>query len=357
MKHVFLSFLALLPLCIFSHAVAQSSGVVSGIVLDEEGSPLPFANVLLYSVTNSALIKAGFSGEDGKFMLAPVPEGQYWLKTMFTGYKSDSSAAFFLGKGERHEHPAVKMVEVGASLQEVALTAERPLVSVKPDMLVFNVENTPNAIGENAFNLLRKAPGVMIDNNDNINLLGKSGLRIYVDGKQSPLSGKDLANFLKSIQSSQIESFEIITNPSSKYDAAGNAGIIVIRMRRDKSLGANATVDLGYAIGIYSKYNGSASANYRNRDVSVFGSYSYADAKNREFMDFSRYQDGLALSPINTEMVSLNFNHNFRAGADFFVGKKSTLGVLTSGFISKTIHDNVARTLIKPDTVAAPVSL
>jgi iron complex outermembrane receptor protein len=319
----------------FDISFAQTSGQISGIVLDAEGNPLPFANVLLFSTQDSAMVKAGFSNEEGRYLLTPIPAGNYWLKTQFTGYASDTSAPFAFAEGEQLERPSLKMAEVGTTVNEVQIQAERPLVTVKPDMLVFNVENTPNAIGENAFNLLRKAPGVVIDNNDNIMLLGKSGLRIYIDGKPSPLSAKDLANFLKSVQSNQIESFEIITNPSSKFDAAGNAGIINIKMKRDKNLGANATVDIGFARGMFNKYNGSISANYRNKHFNAFGSYSLATGKSRNWMDFYRVQSATTFDQY-TSMIDDYTNHNFRAGIDFFAGKKSTVGVLASGFISTT---------------------
>lgn len=353
-----LRLLGLLLFCgLSTFSFAQNSGQVSGTVLDAEGNPLPFANVLLFSAKDSSMVKAGFSGEDGRYTLMPIPPGRFWLKTQFTGYSTDSSETFDLAEGQSLERPTLQMAEIGTEMKAVEIQAERPMVTVKPDMLVFNVENTPNAIGENAFNLLRKAPGVVIDNNDNINLLGKSGLRIYIDGKPSPLGGDDLANFLRSIQSTQIESIEIITNPSSKYDAAGNAGIINIKMRRDKNLGGNATVDLGYAIGLYSKYNGSISANYRNKHVAVYGSYSAAKGKSWNFMEFSRHQDSILLDPIRTDMVEDYTNHNFRTGLDFFVSKRSTLGVMASGFISESVNDNASITTITPDSAADPLSI
>jgi iron complex outermembrane receptor protein len=334
---------------------AQSSGEITGKILDAEGNPLPFANVLLFSTQDSAMVKAGFSGEDGKFILMPIAAGNYWAKVTFSGYENRVLEDIKLKDGEKLELPDQQLAEVGTEVGTVEIQAERPLVTVKPDMLVFNVENTPNAIGENAFSLLRKAPGVVIDNNDNVMLLGKSGLRIYIDGKPSPLSAKDLANFLKSVQSNQIESIEIITNPSSKFDAAGNAGIINIKMKRDKNLGANATIDLGYAIGIYSKYNGSISANYRNKRFNAFGSYSVWKGKNRNWMDFYRTQSGLAFEQA-TIMTEDHMNHSFRAGADFFVGKKSTIGVLASGFVSESEHNNTSLTDIGP-VGAAPTSV
>ena len=339
-----------------SFSFAQTpGGEISGKILDADGSPLPFANVVLYS-KDSAIVKAGFSGDDGQFVLFPIAAGDYWVRATFTGYAPVVINDIHLATDQKLILPETKMAEVGTEVTGLQIQTERPLVTVKPDMLVFNVENTPNAIGENAFNLLRKAPGVMIDNNDNINLLGKSGVRVYIDGKQSPLSGSDLANFLKSIQSSQIESFEIITNPSSKWDAAGNAGIINIRMRRDKSLGANATLDLGYAIGWFGKYNGSTSVNYRNKHFSVFGAYSAVTGLDRNFMDFTRHQGSLSLSPV-TVMLEGYFNQNFRAGFDYFIGKKSTIGVLASGFLSQNTNNNATVTVITPDATGVPNSV
>ena len=111
------------------------------------------------------------------------------------------------------------------------------MVEVKADRTILNVEGTINATGNDALELLRKSPGVTIDKDDNISLSGKNGVQVYIDGKPTPLTGTDLANYLKSLQSSQIESIELITNPSAKYEAAGNAGIINIRLKKNKTFG------------------------------------------------------------------------------------------------------------------------
>ena len=120
------------------------------------------------------------------------------------------------------------------------------------------------------FTLSLSAPGVLLDKDDNISLAGKNGVKIYVEGKPTPLSGTDLTAYLKSIQSSEIESIEIITNPSAKYDAAGNAGIINIRLKKSKSFGTNGSVNLGYGIAITPKYNMGLALNHRNRKISLW---------------------------------------------------------------------------------------
>ena len=200
MKKALLYFaLTLIPL---SSLFAQAQ--VTGTVIDADGEPLPFANVMLYKQADSSLVKAGYSEDDGSFLLTPVPKGEYWIKITFTGLAPFSQGNVQVGEEEKVNLEPVTMEESSTNVKEVLIRAERPLVQVKPDKTIFNVEGTPNAIGENAFDLLRKAPGVVIDNNDNIVLLGKQGVRIYIDGKQSPLSASDLAALLKTMQSSYV---------------------------------------------------------------------------------------------------------------------------------------------------------
>jgi hypothetical protein len=136
--------------------------------------------------------------------------------------------------------------------------------------------------------LLRKSPGVLLDRDDNISLAGKNGVQVYIDGRTTPLSGQDLAHYLKSLQSSQVEAIELITNPSAKYDAAGNAGIINIRLVKNKSLGTNGSVNAGWNIGITAKYNAGASLNYRNKNINIFSTYSFNYAPNEQQLQIYR---------------------------------------------------------------------
>src|SRR3982074_2272822 len=121
-----------------------------------------------------------------------------------------------------------------------------------------------NAVGQTALELLRKSPGVLVDKDDNLSLSGKNGVQVFIDGRPTPLSGKDLSEYLKTIQSSSIESIEIISNPSAKYEAAGNAGIINIKLKKNKSFGTNGSVNAGWNIGTYAKYNAGFALNHPN---------------------------------------------------------------------------------------------
>jgi iron complex outermembrane receptor protein len=121
-------------------------------------------------------------------------------------------------------------------LKAVTVVSQKPVIEVRADKTILNVEGSVNAVGQDALELLRKSPGVLVDKDDNISLSGKNGVQVYIDGRPTPLSGKDLSDYLKTVQSSQIEAIEIITNPSAKYDAAGNAGIINIRLKKNKAI-------------------------------------------------------------------------------------------------------------------------
>jgi iron complex outermembrane recepter protein len=317
----------------FSATAQTNSGSVGGKLTDESGEGLEYATVVLHNSADSAIVKAGYTDGQGTYLIAPVPAGNYYVRTTYVGYPPTKSAPFVLAQGEQLTVPTIQVQPSGTQVADVRITTERPLVTVKPDMTVFNVEGTVNAVGENAFTLLRKSPGVAIDNNDNIMLLGKSGVRIYIDGKPSPLSAADLANMLKSMQSDQIESFEIITNPSSKYDAEGNAGIINVRLKRDKSMGTNATLNLDYSAWIYNRFNGSLSLNYRSKKFNAFGSYGAGIGKQRNFMNFYRAQSGTSFTQA-TEMVNDYLNQNFRGGMDFYLAPKHTVGFIVNGFLS-----------------------
>ncbi|MCB0548608.1 MAG: TonB-dependent receptor [Phaeodactylibacter sp.] len=323
--------LCLLPTYSFSQY--NQGAKINGKVEGPDGSPLEFANVVLNNAADSSMVKVEITSLEGLFAMDGVPEGRYWINVSYVGLPPFGSELFQLKAGQQFELPLIQLKEASIGLTEVVVTAEKPLVEVRADKMVFNVENTINASGSTAFELLRKAPGVVVDNNDNINLLGRAGVQVYIDGKPSPLSTTDLAAFLKTVQSDEIEAIEVITNPSSRYDAEGNAGIINIRMKKDKRLGANANLNLGYSVGKVPQYNGTVSGNYRNEHLNAFGSYSHSEGENRNYMDLRRRQLGMFYDQKNQQGHQWS-SHNFKAGTDFFLGDKHTVGFLATGYLS-----------------------
>jgi iron complex outermembrane recepter protein len=334
--------LLLAALLIFNSLSAQ----VSGLVKDEDGKPVKGATISL--LKDTSIVKYAVTGADGAYSITGIKEGNYRIKTSFVGYKPSVSAPFSY-TGADITMPATVITKVEGNMKEVVVTATKPLVEVKADKTILNVEGTINAVGSDMMELLRKSPGIMVDKDDNITMNGKNGVQVYIDGRPTPLAGQDLANYLKSIQSSQVESIELITNPSAKYEAAGNAGIINIRLKKNKSLGTNGSVNAGWNIGSFAKYNTGISLNHRNAKVNVFGNYSYNQATNinnlkiyRTVLDSIFDQKG--------RITIKNRSHNFKTGLDYFLNKKSTLGIIVNGNFADPRFSNVGRTEISNST-------
>ncbi|MEM8525004.1 MAG: TonB-dependent receptor [Bacteroidota bacterium] len=319
--------------------------MIKGKVQDAEAQPLAYANVVLYNAVDSSVLKLELSDEEGKYQFSQLEANNYYIQVSFVGLPTQTTASFTLSEGGDYTVPTVEMIADANELEAVTVTAQRPLLELKPDMMVMNVESSAIAVGDNALELLRKAPGVVIDNNENVSLLGKAGVLIYIDGKPSPLGGADLAAFLKTMQSSEIESIEIITNPSSKYDAQGNAGIINIKLKRAKGLGSNANLNLTYAQGQTMQYNASINGNHRNKFLNVFGNCSHNYGENVNFNEFYREQFGFTFDQRADQGGNWRSN-NFRLGTDFFLGKKHTLGFLINGFFSDNVWDSESRAAI-----------
>ena len=207
--------------------------------------------VSLLKAADSTVLKLSVTDKDGNYSFQ-TESGKYLLSISHVGYTPMYSPIIDVAGGDVSV-PGLTMAKADKDLAGVTVTSQKPMVEVKADKTILNVEGTINAVGQDALELLRKSPGVMVDKDDNISLAGKNGVQVFIDGKPSPLSGADLSNYLKSMQSSQIEAIELITNPSAKYEAAGNAGIINIKLKKNKTFGTNGSVNAGYAIGNFPK--------------------------------------------------------------------------------------------------------
>jgi iron complex outermembrane recepter protein len=306
---------------------------IRGIVRDNQGKFLAGASVALKKEKDSALVKISLSDNNGQYSFSFIPPGNYFITVSHVTYSPASSSIFTVTGNGASQVPPIELIRASHELQQAQVTGIRPLVEVKPDRIILNVEGTINDVGEDALDLLRKSPGIMVDNTNSISLSGKNGVQVYVDGRPTYLSGSSLAQYLQTLQSSSIESIEIITNPSSRYEAAGSAGIINIRMKKDKSLGTNVTANAGYNIGTYSKYNADISFNQRDQHLNFFGDYTYHNATNLYHSVYNRtLPDTLLLQ--QDVLVSSTVSQTYHAGLDYFLNKKSTIGILISGSLT-----------------------
>ena len=307
-----------------------SASSIKGKVLSDTGEPVFYANVILFNSTDSLIIDLQYSEEDGSFIFSDLNEGNYWLECRYVGYPD-----IVLGEVSLSEDKELVLDDLVFDppineLEEVVVKARKPMLELKPNKVVMNVEGSINSSGEDAFSLLRKAPGVLIDNNDNILMLGKAGVQIYIDGKPSPLNGTDLAEYLKSIPSSEIESIEIITQPSAKYDAQGNSGIINIKFRRDKNLGTSGNASISGRKGETEGLSGNLRLTNKTKKFNTFGSVSAYGGDNINPFALYREQSGLVFD--QSAMGSGDYQGvNYRLGTDVYLHPQHTLGVLFTG--------------------------
>ncbi|GAA4273429.1 TonB-dependent receptor [Aquimarina gracilis] len=315
---------------------------ISGSVEDFTNQPVPYANVILKD-TNQKLIKAGITNEKGVFILKNIKNNTYQLTISSIGFKSYtktftfSNSAIALG--------TITLEQNTETLEEVTVTATKPIVEVKPDKTVFNVAETITSSGNNSLDVLRKAPGVRVDNNDDIVVEGKNGVLIYIDDRQSFLQGDDLTTFLQSLQADEIESIEIITQPSSQYDAAGNAGIINIRLKREKGIGTVGSFSNTLTYGDFLRNNSQIGITTKTKKWTLNANYSNFIGKSTSFINLYRIQgDNIFDARSNSENDVTN--HNIRASADYVINTKNTIGVSANLSLRDASSETNSRTPI-----------
>ncbi len=217
------------------------------------------------------------------------------------------------------------------SNQEVIVTGKTPLVQHQLDKTVINVAANSLSQGRNVFEVLQKSPGISVTGQDELVMNGKQGLNVYVDGRPTQLTGQDLAAYLKSLPAETVDKIELITNPSAKYDAAGNAGIINIRLKKNKALGTNGTVNGAYTQNYHYRANGGLSLNHRSKNLNLFGNYSISNSfQHVQVLNTRTIMQVATENNFITRQVEQDryTTQNARAGADFNISKQSIIGLL-----------------------------
>ncbi|RYF98130.1 MAG: TonB-dependent receptor, partial [Chitinophagaceae bacterium] len=294
------------------------------------------ASVSLLIGKDSTLVKTTVTDKNGEYKFNANQNGSYLIMATSVGYKKAYSTVLSINEqNSTIDVATIVLSKESRAIKEVAITAQKPFIERRADKLIVNVESSASAAGNTALEVLQKSPGIAVDKDDNISMNGKNSVLIMIDGKPTYMSSADVANMLRSIQSSEIETIELITNPSAKYDAAGNAGIINIKTKRNKSLGFNGTLSAGTGYGETSKYNSGLSMNFRKGKMNVFGNYNYSNNGNISRFWLNRV---VAESADLTRFAQSNSwdgrrsNNSYKIGADWFVNKKTTFGILMNGY-------------------------
>ncbi len=332
MKQIFTFIL----LAVASLAQAQNkSGKITGLVKNAEGKALEAATVSLLKAENQSLVKVSITDKEGNFDFERIPEGKFFVSIAAAGYSNLKSQIIEVTPDKQTVDAGSFTVEpVAKDLGNVEVASKRPLIENKIDKTIVNVDASPSNTGLSALEVLEKSPGIVIDNNDNISIKGKSGVIVLIDGKQTFLSGQDLANFLRNMPSNQLDQIEIMTQPSAKFDAAGNSGIINIKTKKSKANGFNGSVNNSAIFANYYKNTTGLNFNWRKNSVNVFGNYGVALWEGFNELHITRQFRSDKNAPF-TQLFDQNtfgrfsgYPHNFKLGVDVFASKKTTIGAV-----------------------------
>ena len=344
MRFKLLLFLSIFTL-LFHFAQAQTAtGKISGKVLDEAKKPLDGATVILLAAKDSAVVSTQLANQDGTFIFQNLKDDTYLIKASYIGYKNFISGNVIVSGQKPVSLPDFILSAAGKTLKEVSVTAQKAYVQQKIDRTVVNVGALISNTGANALEVLEKTPGVQVDADGNITFKGKSGVLVMIDDKPTYLSAANLATYLKSLPSSSLDQIELMDNPPAKYDAAGNAGVINIKTKKNTIRGFNASVSADIEQGFYNRTNESINMNYRVNKVNLFANLSYNGQRTFRRLEIDRnYLDANGNSASSLADISYfrptDKNTNIKAGMDFYASPKTTVGFVFTGDISRN-HDS-----------------
>ncbi|QQT30542.1 TonB-dependent receptor [Sphingobacterium multivorum] len=342
MKRYF--YLLLLNFLIASFAYAQVK--VTGNVRVENNVPLASATAYLMKAKTTVILKAVVTDENGEYQFSDIQAGSYYVDVKMVGYTANKSNVFDINKSD-YKIPTILLNTDTRKLQEVAVEGKRPMVESKPGKLVLNVENSPLAAGNNALDIVQRAPGVSLDNNNNLQLMGQSGVSVTIDGRQTYMSGEQLVNFLKSTDGNQIKSVEVITTRAAKDDAEGAVGTINIVLKKNRMEGFNGTFNMTAGRGEKFRGNSSLSLNYKKNNTTVFGSYAYSNEKSHRKLLLDRVIQNKGEKTYFKQRSILDEkeqNHSYRFGVEQRTSARNTLTVQFNGSNNIEYNDNDSKT-------------
>jgi len=324
---------------------AQTNVTISGIIKDKKSKDvLPFVNVILKTEKDSAFVSGTVTSEEGRFSLSKIKSGNYYFEVSFIGYKTTKQSLFVGTLIEFLDIKSIELEEKSTSLQEVVIKEKIEQLSEKLDKKTFSLKDNISQSGGSVLQAMQNLPSVTVQDGK-VQLRGNDKVTVLIDGKQTALTGFGNQTGLDNIPASAIEKIEIINNPSAKYDANGNAGIINIIYKKNKQNGFNGKI--GFTTGVGSlwvreenlptirpqytntpKINPSVSLNYRKNKVNVFfqGDYLYTETLNKNEFVTRSYNNG---EVINSQLKRNRNTHftTLKSGIDYTINEQNTLTI------------------------------
>jgi len=321
---------------------------VTGQVIDaSSGQALEYTNISFYRLRDSLLVTGGITDAEGKFNIVVKP-GRYYSIVQFISYKAKSISSLAIRPdSDGLDMGVIKLVSDQELLHEVVVQGQKDQMVLKLDKRVFNVGKDLSNSGRSAIDILDNVPSLSVDQDGTVSLRGSENVRILIDGKPSGLIGISGTDGLRSLQGDIIESVEVVTNPSARYDAEGDAGIINFVLKKKRKSGLNGSVTLN--TGFPDNHGASVNINYRKNKVNLFANYGIRYRKSPgSGGSMQQYTDPDSSYSTNQ---SLNFirgglSNNIRTGIEYSPNDNNTI---TTSFLYRVSDDNNERTTFFKD--------
>jgi len=307
-----------------------SLGAVVGIIVDENKEPVQYATVFVQNVKDSATVTGGITDENGRIVITEIPWGTYIVRVNAMGYSIHYTPAFTLSQSSpRYMMRQFAVTQRPQQLKGVEISTQKEMLQQNLDKKVYNVENSIITEGATALEALAEIPSVDVDIEGNVSLRGSGNVTILIDGRPTNLT-------LDQIPASEIESVEVITNPSARLEPDGMGGIINVILKKKKQPGFNAYFSGGLATSVFKNKlfldggNLSMNLNYTYNKVNLFFNYNFRSGQRRSAGSLERtswFQTDTTLLLQDNNSNSQFMGNNIRTGLDFFINKQNTLSV------------------------------
>ena len=339
-KHFFILF------CMLHASHYYSQCAIKGQLTDTLNAPIVFNAIGLLNANDSSIVKGVMTDDHGDFCFEQIKKGAYQLKISAIGYNTYYSNVFNYDSLSAITLDKILLKAGSINLNEVSVAAQKKTIEYKNGNVIVNIEGTALAMGNTAYTLLSRLPGVTVSE-DNITIQGKTGVKILIDGKLQQVSGQQLINILKSMNASQIEKIEVLKKPPVKYDAAGTGGMINIKTNKLKIVGFSGSVFASHSQGYYGNPSGGFTLNYKGRKVNFFSGFTAAKEWRRMYEEFdNEFNYNGTTTTTHAQNITKEHHHSetYNLGADWFINKNNSVGIKMNGAFGMGNIDNVSRT-------------
>ena len=332
-------------------AITRSNYFATGTATDPDGTPQEFANALLLRAADSSFVMGTTTGVDGSFTLTTNEAGRYLVRLSALGYADYTGDAFTLNDGNPNQNfGSLTVGDAGVDLETVTVTTDKPLYERRIDRTVVNLEGRPTVAGSTVLDVTERLPGVVVSRQGgNINILGKDGVNVLINGRRQYLNGDALIAYLQGMPADNIVSIEIITTPPADMDADGNAGFLNIILKEVPGEGLKGNYTLGAGYGNGETASGNVNLDYRRGKVAVNLTASVVHSGQGEFTDLNRTAEGAVTALAYDRDPSVQTG-NARLGLDYEIGPRTVLGAAVSSYVRNWNMDAVSDIQYPPDT-------